>query len=837
MRRGFVIGVFWLLTGQAIGSATNGTVFFQTAATTRQQGTLAGTGVVPETVKTPPSAQPAAAAAAGDRSKEETPHRGQVTVHPGGGSPPSVALPSPGPARATPDRDSAAGVEFTFNNVSIDTVVATIMRELGYAYIIDPQVSGTISLYTMGGIPKQQLFPLLEQVLKMNGHAIIKQQRLYVIVPLGQSPQIPHQILVKPGTPAKKIEEVGRKEEGTTAGTTEGTAAEGTEEAEPASSPEGSPPDLLPPQTERRPQSGEPSPAGTTVLTVAQTEESVQLEQEEGVITYIIPLHYVPSEQMVNMVKAFVSGGATVIDFAPSNTIIITDYRKNIQQVLNLLNLLDTEYFSINTVDLITIRYNQATDVAEDLGKIFAPGDQAGGVRMVAIERLNSILVVTHAPSVLQEVKKWVAKLDAPSTRSNIRTFVYQVENNTASNIAEVLAQLYQDSAGLPSAATSQVEPEQPVPPVTPLQQPGFASPFDRGPFAGIRSQLGPSLTGRPMSAQTSIHAVVSGNIKIIVNEFNNSLIVQATEADYAFLLETIKQLDVLPRQVLISVKIYSIELRDDLSFGVASFLEQRGGAQPADGTAGAQGPPTTGQISAPSQGAPGGAFSLSTRTIIGVERQLSAAITALRTRTHVQLLEAPRLLAMDGMQATINVGAEVPVTTSSFGDPLRSGSAGAFVNSIQFRPTGTTLLIMPRITASGIVTMDLAIEVSSATGAALTPTINRNYVETSMIVSDGQTIAIAGIISDQFDITKNRIPVLGDIPILGALFGQTSRNQRRSELIFLITPHVIRNLPTAAELTLDFKRSLRHAYDFVRDEERKEEELIRRRQAEELEP
>ncbi len=818
MRRAFIIGVFWAVTGQVIASVTNGVVFFQTAVTTRQQGALAGTGVVP--VKTPSSNQstPAMPAVA-DRPKEATPSRGEVTVHTGGSSAPTVGLPSPGPARSALDRDSEAGVEFTFNKVSIGRVISTIMRELGYAYIIDPQVSGTISLYTMGGIPKQQLFPLLEQVLKMNGHAIIKQQQLYVIVPFGQSTQIPHQILVKPETAFKEVEEVEQKEEG-------------TEEAETASVPEDPLPNPLPPQTEKRPQSGEPSLVGPTVLTVAQAEESVQLEQEEGVITYIIPLHYVPSDQMVNMVKAFVSGGATVVDFAPSNTIIITDYRKNIQQVLNLLNLLDTEYFSINTVVLMPIRYNTASEVAEDLGKIFAPGDQAGGVRMVAIERLNSILVVTRARSVLREVKKWIAKLDAPSTSSNIKTFVYQVENNTASNIAQVLAQLYQDSAGLPSAATAQGHVGQPIPPVTSSRDAGYASPYDRGPFSGIRSQLGPSLTGRPMSAQTSIHAVVTGNMKIIVNEFNNSIIVQATEADYAFLLETIKQLDVLPRQVLITVKIYSVELRDDLSFGVAAFLERRGGGQSDDGTVGAQGPATTGQLSAPT-----GAFSLGTRSIIGMERQLSLAITSLRTRTHVELLEAPRLLAMDGMQATINVGAEVPVTTSSFGDPLRSGSVGAFVNSIQFRPTGTTLLIMPRITASGIVTMDLAIEVSSAVGAALTPTINRNYVETSMIVRDGQTVAIAGIISNQFGTSRNRIPILGDIPILGALFGQTTRNRRRTELIFLITPHVIRNLPTAAELTMDFRRALRYAYEFVSDKERKEEELIRRRREEEREP
>ncbi len=171
-----------------------------------------------------------------------------------------------------------------------------------------------------------------------------------------------------------------------------------------------------------------------------------------------------------------------------------------------------------------------------------------------------------------------------------------------------------------------------------------------------------------------------------------------------------------------------------------------------------------------------------------------------------------------------------MPVTTASFGDPLLAGSATNFVNSIQYRPTGVTLLIMPRISASGIVTMDLAIEVSSSTGQALTPTINRNFITTSLIVRDGQTVAIAGIISDSFNESRNRVPVLGSIPILGALFGTTSRDKRRSELVFFITPHVIRNLPTATELTLDFRRALRNAYEFIDSQEREESELIRER-------
>ena len=682
---------------------------------------------------------------------------------------------------------SSTGLVFQFNNVPITTVIDTVLRELGYSYIIDPSVSGTASIYTMGEIPREKAFEVLEQLLQMNGQGIVKQDDRYVVVPLGQTTRIPHALVVDPVAAS-----VTQEEE---------TEAPAGGQLPAAPEPAGSEPS---------PQSGQAVPAEEepVIVTVSPPVES----GPEGVITYLITLHHIPSDEMVSLITPFVSNGANIINYASANMIFLTDHRQNAEQVLRLVQLLDTEHFDRTTVDLIPIQYNQASDVAEDLGQIFAPRAPAG-VRIVAISRLNSLLVVTRSASVFQEVLRWIEKLDTPASGMNIRTYVYQVENNTATNIADVLAQLYQGGEGLPSAQ-GQTQEGQPVQASAPQREPSMSSIFQGS------SRLGPSLQGRPISSQSATRAVVGANIKIIVNEFNNSLIIQASEADYQFLLQTIRQLDVLPRQVLIEADLYAVELQDDLSFGVAAFLEARGNDL---------GPATTGTIGA------GGALNLATRAFIGDTRQLRAIIAALRAKTNVEILEAPRILAMDGVQAQINVGAEVPVTTASFGDPLQGGTQNNFVNSIQFRPTGVTLLIFPRISASGVVTMDLAIEVSSATGAALTPTINTNSITTSLIVRDGQTVAMAGIISDQTSLERTRVPVLGDIPILGALFGQTTRTHRRLELIFFITPHVIHNLPTATELTMDFKRSLERAYDFIDKKEAEASGLIQKRREQEL--
>ena len=700
----------------------------------------------------------------------------------------------------------------TFKNASIDEVVEVIMKELGHSYILDPQVAGTVNLFTHREFPKDKLFGVLEQLLKMSGQAIIRQDDLYVILPLGQSATIPGPILKRPVSPPAEAES---------------EPAQGRPQP-PGQQPPSPPPGAGPGNPAAAAIAQQPeTPQPTTITIPEQPSESEQLQGEEGVITYIVPLHYIPSADMVTMIKAFVSDGAQVVDFQSANILIITDYRANIKQALEIIRLLDTEYFDVNTVDLVPVRYHQAVDVAEDLAQIFAPGEKAGGVRIVAIERLNSILVVTHAPEVFAKVVGWIDRLDAPSGGTSIRTFIYEVQNSTAANIAEILSQLYADGAGLPSGggtAEEQEESQQQARQRRERQREEAAFlPESQGRLGGGGLPLGPTLGGRAASSGVRA-AVVTGDVKVIVNEFNNSLIIQGTEADYQFLRQTIELLDILPRQVLIEAKIYAVELRNDLSYGLSWFLQDR---------LEDLGHPTTGSITRVGEEG-GGGISATTRIFIGSARQLDIVVDALRTRTNVELLEAPTLLVVDGTEAQINVGAEVPVTTASFGDPLRSGSSTSFVNSISFRPTGTTLLIMPRISASGIVNMDLAIEVSSATGPALTPTINRNFVRTSMIVRDGQQVGIAGIISDSYDVSSDRVPILGDIPYFGALFGQTTKNRRRFELLFLITPHVIRNLPTVAELTLEFKRGLVNAYGFIERKEMEDRELKERRRQEE---
>ncbi len=776
------------------------------------------------------------------------------------------------------DTPTGPGVKLNYANAPIDEVINSIMRELGYSYVIDPQVQGTVNIFSMREIPRDRLFGVLEQLLKLNGLAIIQQEGYYVIVPINEGPSVPHGVLMNA---LPKSSETGGS-------TGEASSPQPSEPSEPTGQEPAAPPPPSPPNGAEQETGGEtgqvtPESASSTSQVAARPSsgpEVVRVESpgqlsQQGVVTYVVPLNYILSDDMLKMAQVFLSPGSTVVDFAPANMLIITDYPKNIEQVLTLIDLLDTRYFDLNRVDLISIRFNKAADVAEDLAKIFAPGDTAAGVRIVAIERLNSILVVTRSADVFAEVKKWIDRLDAPSSTSNIRTFVYQVENNTAVQIAQILAELYQGGTGLPSSATGETAAAQQAGQAgsqagtlnqsrQAYREPsfvqgggnfnqygggygqygggggyggyggggygggygggGYGGGYGGGGYGGgsLGSRLGPALSS---SSQSQIRSIYAGNVKIVVNEFNNSLIIQGTEADIKFILDTVKELDTLPRQCVVEARIYSVELNDNLSFGVSAFLQARGLA-----ASGESGSPvaTSGSITS-------GSLKATTRAVIGSDREIQAILTALKSKTDVEILEAPRILTLDGTPASINIGGEVPVTSASYGNPLTSGTTN-FVNSIQYRPTGTTLLFVPRISASGLVTMDVVIEVSSVAGGSdLTPTISRQYIQSSFLVQDGQSIGIAGLISDTHRVSKSRVPLLGDIPIMGALFGTTSNDKRRFELMIFITPKVIRSLPTSAELTLDFKRALKNAYGFIDRTEAEHKALIEKRKQEEM--
>ncbi|HYM09817.1 MAG TPA: hypothetical protein VEU62_03750, partial [Bryobacterales bacterium] len=304
---------------------------------------------------------------------------------------------------------------------------------------------------------------------------------------------------------------------------------------------------------------------------------------------------------------------------------------------------------------------------------------------------------------------------------------------------------------------------------------------------AGGPSNLTGQYLGAAGAAQTTNSATGIGGsaVRIVPDFVNNVIIVQSTQQEWEIIHKTLEQLDQPPRQVLIDAKIYEVTLSDALKAGVSAFLQQRD-------TAGASGLPNK-QLLA-SLGA--GVSNLSIGQLIGRTRELTEFLQLQSTYGRTKVVSAPSVIATDNLPATINVGTEVPVLTSQgLAGGAQAGGTSLFTNTVASRNTGVILNITARVNATGIVTMVINQEVSAAlpaSGAIASPDIQKRTVATQVTVDDGDTISIGGIMQENNIYQADRVPLLGRIPGLGALFGSTSISKSKTELIILLTPHVI---------------------------------------------
>jgi general secretion pathway protein D len=757
-----------------------------------------------------------------------------------------TAPPAPVPSAAA--TSSAQKVQFYFENEDLSNFINQITNTLGLTpLVIDPDVKGIVNL-SSGPVAKEDILPLFNLILKNNNAALIRQADVYQIVPISSA--------LKKGV--EVIEQLP-----------EPPGAKQDTEQTPAKTPPIPTPipgvdqqSLISTFQKLAAQNAPKSKAATPSTGTAGAVKEADNPKTSRLTTNIVRVEFIPVKDLIEPVKLFMTEGGVIMPYERLNMLILTDYSDNVARILQIIHMLDNSYLDPDLVELVKINNNASADVVDDLKKMFGSGtkDSTTGVSFVSLDRLNVIFVMASSKRALEEVKKWIKELDSSSAK-NIQTYVYVVENSTASNIAMMLSALYggegSSTGGTAAGGTgtggnsasrqgsqgtgtgtggntgSAGGGSTPFSGQSSYQSAGQYnssygnSGFGSGTFGsgygsgsggygsssfGAGRQLGPQLnTARTVSSQVLRGGQLTGlqdTVRMVVDDINNSLYIQATPADYAYISETIRKMDVMPRQALIDARIFEVDLTDNLNFGINATLAAKG----TDSL-------TTGELSA------GGLLSAQTFIPIGNAREIMAALQALRVKTKVKILEAPSVLALDGQQAQIMVGSEIPYPGTSF-----TPSVGGSTTSVQYRDTGISLIVVPRISASGSVTMDLVQEVS-APGANVTvgdgtaTSFSKTSVSTTLTVKDGETVAIAGLIRDGSDSARSGIPFLSQIPLLGSLFGQTNRNSHRNELIILITPHVIRTPEKLQEMTQELKDSLRNVRQFSKD---KDNELAR---------
>jgi len=258
---------------------------------------------------------------------------------------------------------------------------------------------------------------------------------------------------------------------------------------------------------------------------------------------------------------------------------------------------------------------------------------------------------------------------------------------------------------------------------------------------------------------------------------------------------------------VLIDATIVSVKLKDDLQYGISWYLSHHGSSFGSTGS-------TSTAAAAIATGAATGGLGA-----IYSSGTVQALLTAQSTLNNVKVISSPSLMVLNNQQAKINVGDQIPIQTSTTSLPI-SGVGGTFAQaaSIQYKDTGVTLEVTPRVNANGMVIMDISQVVSSvvpqANGVTTTATINKKEIESSVAVQDGETIVLGGLIDNNITNDKAGIPFLQELPWIGPLFGSTTRNNDKDELVVLITPRVVKSQQDSRLISNEFKRKLTGIYD-----------------------
>jgi len=292
---------------------------------------------------------------------------------------------------------------------------------------------------------------------------------------------------------------------------------------------------------------------------------------------------------------------------------------------------------------------------------------------------------------------------------------------------------------------------------------------------------------------------------RVIPNPMDNTLLIQATPQDYAEILKLLLELDVAPRQVLVEAKIYEVDLSGEFSSGVEAYLQNKNTAPPTGFSAGTA-------LQAISTGS---SLNLTAGMLVGSSRQLAAVLAASEQKQRSKLISAPRLIATDSIAASMNVGDEVPTISSQAAGGITVGGSSQVFQGIQNVQTGVTLNVLARVTPGGIVTLKIQQDVSApvapaASAAIQSPSFTQRSFSTQVTVQDGDTIAIGGIILDTDTYSTGGIPLLNRIPFIGAAFGSKSVTKNRTEMVVLMTPHIIYDTNQIAEASEEVKAGLK---------------------------
>lgn len=565
-------------------------------------------------------------------------------------------------------------------------------------------------------------------------------------------------------------------------------------------------------------------------------------------VTRLIPLSYIDAEQISNTLKPLVSKEAALVAYQPTNTIILTDSAANIRRILSILEAIDVETFK-QELALIRLQFADATVVAEQLSELFgvevtgaprAPGGavnrararpqpvvpgqpgpttspeaaQRGQVRIITDERTNS-LVMLASRSTLEEIRDFIRRIDVP-VEGGGRIQVYYLKHADAEELADTLNSLLGGAA-------------------------------DAG-GGGVAGQVNQGIVG-------AVSDIASGVGTVTADVATNSLLIQASPEGYQALLRVIEQLDIARPQVLVEALIMEVTVGDGQDLGFNAVVRAVGGDQSlglsSRTDSASQGTLGSGSSSGGDGNGDGASLGNLASQLVpllagpggflarfvwrdGDNDIIRAVIRAAANNSSVNVLSAPHILTSDNEEAEILVGDNIPIITSR----VQSASTTAVSNdntvtpatsvNVERQDVGVTLRVTPQITEGDTMRLDIFQEITAINEALQSgvgdvdqvgPALSNRRVENSVVVKDGETVVIGGLISDDYTDTVTKVPWLGDIPVLGWLFKSTTTQLTKRNLLVFLTPRVIRSADDLEKTSIVKREEFRrHSLDSRKD-------------------
>jgi general secretion pathway protein D len=669
---------------------------------------------------------------------------------------------------------SGNGYDLNFENTPVTTVAKVVLGDiLNTGYTIDPRVQGTVSLVSVRPIAKSDIVFVLESALRLSGVVLVRDSAGYRLTPLGDA--------------------VG-----------------------------------------------------------AGRVDSAAASPEPGYGVSVVPLQYVSAQTILKLMDSFATKPGSVRADSTRNLLLIQGTGAERRTAVDTAMSFDVDWMRGQSVGIYPLSSSAPEPLIAELERIMDSGDSGlsqGVVKFQPVSRLNAILVVSRKPTLLHTAASWIKRLDREDTTRN-SVHVYRMKYGDARQVAKVLTEMFvggsQSSLDSPdnqlapgsgsttaSSAADRLSFNPNSSSSSSAQPSGLVSRMSSGTGIGGAPGSGSSQAagGNPATAGGALDARSSGGngqplmqgVRFTPDVVNNTLLIYADQGNYQIIKATLDQVDQPQLQVAIDATIAEVTLTNQLSYGVQAFLTSSNfGLHPDQGsilnTQSTQAPTTTTTTTATGAAAAAGTVTNAFISrafpgfnfLIGSEAQPSAILDALHQFTSVKVLSNPSLVVINNQTATLQVGNVVPVST---GSATVLTTNNTVVNTIDYRNTGIILRVSPRVNINGNVRLEVEQEISNvlpSTAASLTPTLSERLVKSSISVTTGQTVLLAGLISEQQNGTRAGIPLLDEIQGLGDAFSNQSKTGTRTELIIFIRPQIIRDGTDAHNVAEELRSKLR---------------------------